>query len=312
MKAIVASSDYEISNAISNQLRNVTGVSISVIETTDDFIEALKGDEYDVIISDYSFDGVDIWQLTKLVNSKQLAKHALPIYLLTETCGTEIPPILAKEHHFKVISLNDLTEVLHNAEKFGYSRGQRGQLRASILVIEDDDDALDIVCEALKSDYDIDKAQDGEEGLSLWKKKRHDLILLDYMLPGRKGDEVLLEIMDIDKNQPIIIMTAFDKPEYNKDFILNGASQYLPKPYTLADLRAQCLSLICKSKLIYQDYYYEQRQSKLRSLVYELERELEGSDKEKTRRIIETIKMNLPHNISEDEQSKLWDSGVLP
>lgn len=312
MKAIIASSDYEISNGVSNQLRSVTGINISVIETIDDFIEALKGDEYDVIISDYSFDGVDIWQLTKLINSKKLAKHALPIYLLSETCGTEIPPILAKEHHFKVTSLNDLTEVLHDAENFGYSRGQRGRLPTSILVIDDDDDALDIVCEALKRDYEIETAQDGEKGLALWKKKRHDLILLDYMLPGRKGDEVLSEIMDIDNNQPIIVMTAFDRPEYNKDFILNGASQYLPKPFKLADLREQCINLICKSKLIYQDYYYEERQRTLRSLVCELESMLEVNDIHKTRLLIEAIKMQLPHNISEDEQSTLLNSGALP
>lgn len=308
MKVIVASSDYEISNAITKQFLGVENSNISVIETTDDFIEALKSDEYEFIVTDYSFDGTDIWQLSKLVNSKQLVRHAVPIYLISETCDTEVPLILAKEHHFQVISINDLLETLKKADNVGYVRGQRGQAKASILVIEDDEDAAEIVYEALKADYDVDRTQDGEQGVALWKKKRHDLILLDYMLPGLKGDEVLSEIMDVDKNQPIIVMTAFDKPEYNKEFILNGASQYLPKPYTLTDLRAQCVCQINKAKLIYQDYFYDQKQKKLRKLVYELERELKGSNIEKARRIIESIKLNLPNNLSEDEQAKIWNS----
>ncbi|MBD9363823.1 response regulator [Methylomonas fluvii] len=308
MKVIVASSDYEISNAITNQILGVESTSTSVIETTDDFIEALKSDEYDFIVTDYSFDGTDIWQLTKLINSKQLVGHAVPVYLISETCDTEVPVILAKEYNFQTISINDLVETLQMAHCTGYVRGQRGQVKASVLVIEDDEDASEIVYEALKSDYDVDRATDGELGLALWKKKRHDLILLDYMLPGRKGDEVLSEIMDVDKNQPIIVMTAFDKPEYNKDFILNGASQYLPKPYTLMELRAQCVSQINKAKLIYQDYYHDQKQKKLRNLVNELERELTVSNIEKARRIIDAIKINLPHSLSEDEQARTWNS----
>jgi DNA-binding response OmpR family regulator len=232
----------------------------------------------------------------------------VPVYLISETCDTEVPVILAKEHNFQTISINDLVETLQMAHCTGYVRGQRGQVKASVLVIEDDEDASEIVYEALKNDYDVDRATDGELGLALWKKKRHDLILLDYMLPGRKGDEVLSEIMDVDKNQPIIVMTAFDKPEYNKDFILNGASQYLPKPYTLMELRAQCVSQINKAKLIYQDYYHDQKQKKLRNLVNELERELTVSNIEKARRIIDAIKINLPHSLSEDEQARTWNS----
>jgi glycosyltransferase involved in cell wall biosynthesis len=166
--------------------------------------------------------------------------------------------------------------------------------------LQDSPDEIPALYEMIvQQDYDV---------VSGWKKKRHDLILLDYMLPGRKGDEVLSEIMDVDKNQPIIVMTAFDKPEYNKDFILNGASQYLPKPYTLMELRAQCVSQINKAKLIYQDYYHDQKQKKLRNLVNELERELTVSNIEKARRIIDAIKINLPHSLSEDEQARTWNS----
>jgi DNA-binding response OmpR family regulator len=308
MNIIVASSDQEVIDSIIEQINGLLSPKITVVESTDDFIEELKNGKYNCIVADYFFDGIDIWQLSKLVNSKQLVRYAVPIYLISETCDTEVPLILAKEHHFHATSIIDLLEALQIADKAGYAPGQRNSARASILVIEDDEDASEIVYEALKGDYDVDRALDGEYGVALWKKKRHDLILLDYMLPGLKGDEVLSEIMELDKNQPIIVMTAFDKPEYNKDFILNGASQYLPKPYTLMELRAQCVSQINKAKLIYQDYYHEQKQKKLRNLVYELERELRVSNIEKARRIIDAIKINLPHSLSEDEQARAWNS----
>lgn len=308
MKVIVTSSDAEINNAISHNLSSIQGIVISFIETTDDFIEALILDDYDVIISDYLFDGIDIWQLTKLINSKQLVKHALPVYLISETCSTEIPPILANAHHFRLTTLKELSKALHSLESL---QCKRGQIRASIIVIEDDEDASDIVCEALKGDYDVDKAPNGEQGLALWKEKRHDLILLDYMLPGLKGDEVLSEVMEIDENQPIIVLTAFDRPEYNKEFLLNGAGQYLRKPYSLTDLRAQCISLLSKSTLLHQDRYYHQKQTKIKELVTKLELALRSGCNTDVWRIIDDIKANLPSDLSDDEQSKLWESVSL-
>lgn len=309
MKIIVASSDYEVSNAISAQFNEIiSNAAISVVEAIDDFIEEIKSDQYDFIITDYYFDGIDIWQLSKLINSKQLAPHVLPLYLIKETCETEIPALLAKEYAFQITSLSELAETIQiaqfNNREAGYVRGQLGPAKPTLLVIEDDEDAAEVVYLALKDDYEIDRATDGEQGILLWKKKRHDLVLLDYMLPSLKGDEVLSEIMELDNNQPVVVMTAFDRPEYNKSFILNGASQYLPKPYTLTDLRSQCQILINKAKLIYQTHYTDMKLNKLSALVYELDHHLKNSNVEKARRVMESIKLVLPNNITEDAQVK--------
>lgn len=310
MNIIVASGDHELINTIADQFYEInSNANLSLVDTIDDLIEELKSDKYEFIIVDYYFDGIDIWQLSKLINSKQLAVHALPLYLIQETCETEIPLVLAKEHAFHITSQNDLIETLNiaqlNHRETGYFRGILDQSKPSLLVIEDDQDAAEVVYLALNDDYQIDVVNDGEKGLLLWRQKRHDLVLLDYMLPGLKGNEVLTEIMRYDNNQPVIIMTAYDKPESNKNFILNGASQYLPKPFSLQDLRSQCQSIINKSKLIYQAFYAEQRLNKLTELVYELDQYLNTHNISRAKQVLATMQTLLPSNLTEDEKINL-------
>lgn len=307
MKIIVATSDHEISTAIVNQFTasDITA-HLLVVETTDDFIEELKSDNSDLIVADYSFDGIDIWQLAKLINSIPLVTHALPLYLIEETCDTEIPMVLARECSFQITPIPQLPNTLQtshqNNQHIGYKRGPVPTEKPNILVIEDDDDAAEFVYLALKDTYNIERASDGGEGLALWIKKRHNLVLLDYMLPVLKGNEVLASIMEIDQNQPVIFMTAYDQPNYNTNIILNGASQYLPKPFTLDDLRTQCQLIINKAKLIYQTHYTNTKLHNLSKLTDELDHHLNNNNIENAKRVIAVIKMILPGNLTDDDR----------
>lgn len=311
MQIIIASTDAEISTAIAQQFDAWDiQANLSVVEATDDFHEALKSDNFDFIIADYLFDGIDIWKLAKLVNSKQLAAHALPIYLIEETCNTEIPPVLAKEYSFHVTPIMQLPHTVQAAKQrnhnIGYRRGPMPSDKATLLLIEDDEDAAEVVYQALKDNYEIDRASDGEQGVLLWTQKRHDLVLLDYMLPGLNGDEVLAKIMALNEDQPVVVMTAYDKSDYNKNFILNGASQYLPKPFTLADLRSQCQIVLSKAKLIYQSHYMDTKITRLSALAYELDHQLNKNNIDKAKRVMASIKAVLPSTVTEDDQAK-WD-----
>ncbi|OAI00918.1 hypothetical protein A1353_19105 [Methylomonas methanica] len=302
MNIIVASSDQVVIDSIIEHINGLPSPTITVVESTDDFIEELKSGKHNCIVADYFFDGIDIWQLAKLVGSQKLLPYSLPIYLVNETCQTEIPPILAKEYGFNLVGVEQLPVVLSAMFQGEYVRGRSIISKPSLLVIEDDEDAAEVVYQALRDSYEIDMATDGIQGLMLWKTKRHNLILLDYMLPGLKGDDVLYGIMEVDKNQPIIVMTAYDKPDSNQNFILNGASQYLPKPFLLDDLRRQCQIIINKSKLIYQTHYSEMKFTKLSSLVYELDHYLNSNNIEKAKRVMATIKTVMPNKLTEDDQ----------
>jgi CheY-like chemotaxis protein/signal transduction histidine kinase len=110
--------------------------------------------------------------------------------------------------------------------------------RKSALIVDDDEAALDLMRRWLTElGYDVLVAHDGETGLDLAREKRPDLILLDGMLPGRSGYEILVELRSDPKigRTPIIFVTVDDD---RRRGIGCGASEYLRKPLTHAGLRA--------------------------------------------------------------------------
>jgi DNA-binding response OmpR family regulator len=311
MKLLVASSFSRTTKAIQKSLSKSGIISddITVVSTVDDLLNELKTDSYHFIVTQYCIDSADIWHLSKLVNSAQFSSHSLPIYLLEESCETDIPPILAKEHGFKVVALGHLSEILtaayaHN-QAVGYRRGRVNSPKNRLLIIDDDEDAAFFACHSLKDEYEVDMAYDGLSGYMLWESKRHDLILLDLMLPVMMGDIVLEKIMEIDENQPIIIITGHDKPDNHKEFLLNGASEYLCKPYKMADLKLQCRNILNRAKLVYQTHYLRAKLESLETLIWQLDQAISHNDDEKTERTMEIIKTILPSNLSDDFRLKL-------
>ncbi len=310
MKILVVSNNEELLSTIEEVLER-SGVSAQLLltKTVDEFVTQLKSDAHDFIITEYWMDEVDIWRMAKLVNSSQLAAHALPLFLVNDTCDNEIPMVLAAEHHFESVTLAALPDALTSAwalnQRVGYVRGARPPAKSKVLIIEDDEDAAFFISEALKSYFEVDKTDTGEEGLELWKEQRHDLVLLDYMLPGIKGDIVLNKIMDIDKDQPVVVMTAFDRPEYNQRMILNGASEYLNKPFDLSVLKPLCQRLVDRSKLTRQAHYSESRDQALKDLIWALGDSINQNEHIKAKRIANKIKSIFPDTLSDDEQISL-------
>lgn len=310
MKLLVATSYHDIKGIMAKHLSE-SGIKAEVtfVETLDNLITELKTDRHDFILTEYSIDGTDVWRLAKLVNSTQLAAHALPLYLIKDTSEIEVPTILAKAHCFSLVAFKDLGQVLQASYKHnlsaGYVRGRRQPDKPTLLIVEDDDNAAKIIQVNLQNEYDIDVAHTGESGLEKWLGKRHDLVLLDYMLPGIKGDSVLSKMMEVDKDQPLIVMTAYDRQEMNKDMILNGASEYLCKPFEINNLVEQCRSILSRAKLIYQAQYADSKNETLRDLFWLLEHALDHNQLDKAKRIASTIKLIFPDSPTEDEQALL-------
>jgi DNA-binding response OmpR family regulator len=311
MKLLVASNFSRTTKAIQKSLSKsgIDSDGITVVSTVDDFLNELKTDTHHFIITQYCIDGADIWQLSKLVNSAQFFAHSLPIYLLQESCETDIPPNLAKEYGYKVVALDQLGETLTTAhahnQSVGYRRGRENSPKNRLLIIDDDEDAAFFAFHSLKDEYEVDMAYDGLSGYKLWENKRHELVLLDLMLPVMMGDIVLEKIIEIDENQPIIIITGHDKPDNHKEFLLNGASEYLCKPYTMADLKVQCRMILSRAKLIYQTHYISTKLESLGTLFWQLDQAISHNNDEKTKRILSVIKAALPNNLSDDYKLKL-------
>ena len=105
-----------------------------------------------------------------------------------------------------------------------------------ILIIDDDAAIGDLEQEVLeRAGYAVLRAYSGTEALLLLKSSRPDLILLDLMLPGLSGEEVLPQIKGI----PVIVVSAKTAVQDKVDLLLGGAADYLTKPFDTKELLAR-------------------------------------------------------------------------
>lgn len=105
----------------------------------------------------------------------------------------------------------------------------------SILIVEDDIYISDMVSNRLQQEgFHVLKAFSGTEALLVLASQKPDLILLDLMLPGLSGEEVLPKI----QQTPVIIMSAKSEVNDKVQLLLNGAADYVTKPFQLEELVA--------------------------------------------------------------------------
>ena len=108
---------------------------------------------------------------------------------------------------------------------------------ARILIIEDDTDINNAAAEYLRRrGCACDQAFSGTEGLRLWREGGYDLLLVDLMLPGLSGDELVEEVSG---RTPIIVVSARTELSGKVALLTSGADDYLTKPYALEELWAR-------------------------------------------------------------------------
>ena len=116
-----------------------------------------------------------------------------------------------------------------------------------ILVVEDEPDIRAATASTLREDgYAVDEAEDGEEGLYKATTWDYDAIVLDVMLPGIDGFELLRRLRKTHR-MPVLLLTARDGLEDRVTGLDLGADDYLIKPFALAELLARLRALIRRS-----------------------------------------------------------------
>ena len=109
-----------------------------------------------------------------------------------------------------------------------------------ILVIEDDPHGGQSVVEAMEDlGYEPSLATTGEIGIKLFREIAFDAVLSDLMLPDITGVDVLGSLRLIDKNVPVLIMTAHGTVSSAVEAIKLGAYDYIPKPLDLDDIQSK-------------------------------------------------------------------------
>ncbi len=106
----------------------------------------------------------------------------------------------------------------------------------TIAIVDDDCYIGNMLEEVLvQAGYSVLRAYSGTEALLLFEHSRPNLVLLDLMLPGLSGEEILEKICDI----PVIVISAKIDIENKVNVLLNGAADYLTKPFDTAELLAR-------------------------------------------------------------------------
>ncbi len=114
-----------------------------------------------------------------------------------------------------------------------------------ILLVEDEPKVAGFVRRGLMAErYAVDSASDGREGLELAEAFPYDLIVLDLMLPGLDGREVLQRIRRKNTCVPVLVLTARDAIEDKVRLFDAGAYDYLTKPFALAEVLGRTKALL--------------------------------------------------------------------
>ncbi|MFO7892823.1 MAG: response regulator transcription factor [Longimicrobiales bacterium] len=129
-----------------------------------------------------------------------------------------------------------------------------------ILVVEDDKKVASFVEQGLREEgYSVDVAHDGEDGSLKAAVYGYDLVILDVMLPGKSGFEIVRDLRKSEKAVPVLLLTARDTKQDIVRGLDVGADDYLTKPFSFDELLARVRALLRRGgssrqeRLIYGD-----------------------------------------------------------
>ncbi len=114
-----------------------------------------------------------------------------------------------------------------------------------ILVVEDDKKVASFLEQGLREDgYSVDVTHDGADGAMKAHVYDYDLLILDVMLPGKSGYEIVREIRGREKRVPVLLLTARDSEDDVVRGLDAGADDYLTKPFGFGELLARVRALL--------------------------------------------------------------------
>jgi len=116
-----------------------------------------------------------------------------------------------------------------------------------VLIVDDDPRIVQLLTEHFKQTYTVETAMSGGEALSIVRRARPDVVVLDVMLPGMSGIHVLKELKRTDPTIPVIVVTGTDSLAIANEAVRSGATTYLRKPFHLRELDQRVAEIIANA-----------------------------------------------------------------
>jgi diguanylate cyclase (GGDEF)-like protein/PAS domain S-box-containing protein len=238
---LIVNNDSTALAAINASLNSAGLNNLTSVDTAQKALRVLRQHTIDVLIVDVDTADLDGWRLSRLVRSGILHCRAdMPIIIIASTWCERIAEVTAREYGINHLLPLDHINQLPTWVKQLAHREHTHFPKPRLLVVEDEPDTADLIKRVLSPSFDIEVANEGDAGLRAWVQRRHDLVLLDVMLPKLSGRDILIEIQSVDANQPVVIMTAHTTIDQAEELMLLGAVDFLPKPFRAEQLRKVC------------------------------------------------------------------------
>lgn len=237
-RVLLACGDPELADSIRGALRSAGFTRVLTVANGEAVIREIGRASAEVLLTTVELPEISAWQLIRLIRSGDYGPM-LPAVILHGGDESSVIDAMARVEGVPAASWRQ-RELLMAA----IAESRSPICKPTLLGIEDDIRAAGVIRDTLSQDFDVEIANDGESGLEAWNSRRHRLVVLDYMLPGMTGIEVLAGIRTINHNQPIVILTGHATPQRRHDFIFGGAAEFLAKPYRIEDLRAVCTRIL--------------------------------------------------------------------
>ncbi|RYY76803.1 MAG: EAL domain-containing protein [Gammaproteobacteria bacterium] len=267
---LVVNNDISAQQKIKNCLLPLAYSHVTIVESATNALHFLRDQPVDLVILDIDIPDMDGWRLSRLIRCGILNCRAdLPIVIMASTWCERIAEITAREYGINyLIPLDHLDQLPTVVQKLAQEKKYQ-QPKPRVLVVEDSQDTSDLIERVLGANFDMEVAADGAEGLNAWKARRHDLVLLDVMLPSLSGRDILIEINRIDPRQPVVIMTAHTTIDQAEELMLLGAVDFLSKPFRPEQLRKVCDIAIRREDYLVSNAQFAQRVESLQKREYE-------------------------------------------
>ncbi len=227
-------------------------------------VDLLGEHSFDLIISDIDIQNLDAWRLTRLIRSGMLCTpRDTRVVIVSSTYSERIAEATSKE--FEVNCFLPLTRLPQLADTIleMLRHDDSDVPKSRVLVIEDYEDTAQLVDRILNKRFEVSHAADGEAGLQAWLEHRHDIVLLDLMLPKKSGEEVLHEILRHKPTQSVIMMTAHGDAQKASELVLAGAVDFISKPFKAEQLRHVCSIAAHREDYILSNEQFDARQRAL-------------------------------------------------
>ncbi len=247
---------------LKNALREAGYHYISTAQNGRQIFGRLERGEYDLLITAPELSDITCWQLLRVVATGAFCSPRLPMLIVCDAGQTPLIEPLAREHHAGLLALDELGTLAASVRAC-----LDGLKKPAVLVIEDHPDTARLIESSLKAGFEVEIAPSGEIGLGAWRERQHPLILLDLMLPGIRGPEVLERILAEKPDQIVAIITARSERKTHQSLMLAGAAAFLTKPINLQKLPYFCEKLLHDGVFLSQRAQFEPQNQAARRVI---------------------------------------------